>query len=371
MPHAVYLDHNATSPLRPEAFAAMTEAMRDVGNASSVHGFGRRARKRVEDARGAVARLVGAKTQEVVFTSGGTEANNWALIGASPAKLLVSAVEHDSVLAVPGGEPIAVEGSGRLDLADLERKLRGAPAGTLVSVMLANNETGAIQPIDAVVELARQAGALVHCDAVQGIGKLPVDFAGLGVDMLSISAHKLGGPQGLGALVLREGLGSAPLLRGGGQEGRRRAGTENVAAIAGFGAAAEAAAEGLAAVAGLAEHRDRFEAALLSAVPKARIFAAESPRLANTSCVAMPGVGAETQVMAFDLAGVAVSSGSACSSGKVAPSHVLAAMGVPPDLAASALRVSLGWNSAPDALDRCLEVWLDLHRRHRERRRIA
>ncbi len=357
-PAFVYLDHNATSPLRPEALDAMAEALRAGGNPSSVHRVGRAARARVEAARRQVAELVGVLPAEVTFTSGGTEANNLALSGSGRRRMLVSAVEHDSVLrAATNTEIVAVGGNGVVDLATLEKMLRSSREPALVSVMFANNETGVVQPIADVVRLASKAGALVHCDAVQGAGKVPLDLHALGVDYLSLSAHKLGGPTGVGALVVRSG---APLIAGqlgGGQELNRRAGTENVAGIAGFGAAAVAARGGLD-VAGL---RDRMERTLLAIAPQACVFGAETPRLPNTTCITMPGVKAETQVMALDLAGVCVSAGAACSSGKVTRSPVLLAMGVDATVADTALRISLGWNSAAGDIERLIEAWRDLY----------
>jgi cysteine desulfurase len=346
-----YLDHNATSPMRPAALDAVVEALRMGGNPSSVHRPGRAARARLDLARRQVAGLVGALPAEVVFTSGGTEANNMALRGCGRRRVLVSAIEHESVLkAVPDSERIAVDGNGVVDLAGLERSLAGEPA--LVSVMLANNETGVIQPVAQVVRLARAAGALVHCDAVQAAGKVPVDLHGLGVDYLSLSAHKLGGPAGVGALMVRAGAPFAADRLGGGQESYRRAGTENVAGIAGFGAAAEASRDGLDAAL-----RDRLEASL----PMARVHGAGAARLPNTSCLSMPGVKAETQVMALDLAGIAVSAGSACSSGKVTRSAVLSAMGVEPGLAEAAIRISCGWNTVFGDIERLIAAWQELY----------
>lgn len=345
-----YLDHNATSPLRPAAFDAMVEALRAGGNPSSVHRPGRAARAVIEKARRQVASLVGALPTEVVFTSGGTEANNMALRGHQ--RVLVSAIEHESVLkAVPEAERIPVDGNGLIDLGALERMLAVRPA--LVSVMLANNETGVIQPVGDVVRLARAAGAAVHCDAVQAAGKVPVDLHGLGVDYLSLSAHKLGGPTGVGTLVVRTGAALATDRVGGGQESYRRAGTENVAGIAGFGAAAEASRGGL----DVAALRDRIEASL----PMAVVHGAKAPRLPNTSCLSMPGVKAETQVMALDLAGIAVSAGSACSSGKVTRSAVLAAMGIEASEAEGAIRISCGWNTVSEDIDRLIAAWRDLY----------
>ena len=346
-----YLDHNATSPLRPAALDAMVEALRIGGNPSSVHRPGRAARARIERARRQVAGLVGALPAEVVFTSGGTEANNMALRGSGRTRVLVSAIEHESVLkAVPDAERIAVDANGVVDLGMLERRLAGEPS--VVSVMLANNETGVIQPVAEVVRIARAAGALVHCDAVQAAGKVAVDLHGLGADYLSLSAHKLGGPSGAGALIVRAGAPFAADRHGGGQESYRRAGTENVAGIAGFGAAAEASRDGLAAAL-----RDRLEASL----PMAKVHGAVAPRLPNTSCLSMPGVMAETQVMALDLAGIGVSAGSACSSGKVTRSAVLAAMGVEPALAAAAIRISCGWNTVFEDIERLIAAWQELY----------
>ena len=368
MTPAVYLDYNATTPVRPEAAAAVADALALTGNASSVHRFGRLARRKLEDAREAVAALVGAPAERVVFTSGGTEANNLALTGAGRARRLVSAGEHDSVLNAAAGvergaERIPLRRDGVVDLDALEALLGEDPRPALVSVMLANNETGVIQPVARAAETAHCRGALVHCDAVQGAGKIPVDMAALGVDLLSLSAHKLGGPQGVGALIVAEGLELAPLMRGGGQERRHRAGTENLPGIAGFGAAAECALAGLERMAGLAELRDRLERRLRARAPEIKIYGAGAPRLPNTSCFGVPGLAAEIQVIALDLAGIAVSAGAACSSGKVAPSHVLGAMGASEAEAGSAIRVSLGWDSGAAGIERFLEAWSALYSR--------
>jgi cysteine desulfurase len=368
----IYLDYNATAPLRPQAHAAMADALDAVGNASSVHGEGRAARARVEAARRNVAALVGGEAKLVTFTSGGTEANNtvltpaWSLAGRPHTieRLLVGATEHPSVLA--GGRfpaervrPIPVDRNGIVDLAAL-RSLLAAEEGTraLVSVMLANNETGVIQPVAEVAEIAHAAGALVHTDAIQAAGRMPVDIAALGVDALTLSAHKIGGPQGAGAIVRRdEELTFAPLVTGGGQERRARAGTENVAAIAGFGAAAHVAAADLAKSHCWSVLRDAIAAAIAEGGRPVTVLGAEVARLPQTLCLAVSGLPAETLVIALDLAGVAVSSGAACSSGKVAPSHVLAAMGVAPGLAKSAIRISLGWDSKESDLDMFSKAW--------------
>lgn len=358
-PASVYLDHNATSPIRPMALDAMGEALRAGGNPSSVHRAGRAARTRVEAARRKVAELVGALSAEVVFTSGGTEANNLLLRGCGRTRILVSAVEHDSVrVAVAGAEVIPVDRDGVVDLGALERMLAASQEPALVSVMFANNETGVLQPVRDVARIARGAGALFHCDAVQGAGKADIDVHGMGIDYLSLSAHKLGGPAGIGALIMRDGVPLVTDRKGGGQEGYRRAGTENVAGIAGFGAAAEAAA---AERLDVAMWRDHLERELLRIAPAARVFGAGASRLGNTSCISMPGVKAETQVMALDLAGICVSSGAACSSGKVGRSAVLEAMGVEPSSAAEALRISLGWNTVSEDIERLIVAWRDLY----------
>lgn len=370
MPDPVYLDHNATTPLRPEAVTAATEALAVAGNPSSVHRYGRRARQIVEDAREKVAALVEVDPSWVVFTSGGTEANALALAATTPASVLVSAVEHPSVgdsSAVSGRIP--VDGEGVVRLETLDALLRTAPAPALVSVMLANNETGVIQPVAEIARAAGAHGAIVHCDAVQAAGKIPVRFAALGLHMLSLSAHKLGGPPGIGALVIDPTIPFAPLLRGGGQERRRRAGTENIPGIAGFGAAAEIAAN-LADAARLTRLRNAIEQRVRSICPAAPIFGYGASRLPNTSCLGMPGVPAQTQVIAFDLAGIAVSAGSACSSGKVAESHVLRAMGVGENLAGCALRVSLGWTTTDDEAERFVAIWDEIRRRPESADRI-
>lgn len=358
MPAFAYLDHNATSPLRPAAFEAMSEALRAGGNPSSVHKAGRTARAAVERARRQVAELVGALPAEVIFTSGGTEANNMALRGAGRRRLLVSAVEHESVRnAAPDSEVIPVDAEGVVDLAALELALARPSQPALVSVMLANNETGVVQPVADVVRLAHGAGALIHCDAVQAAGKLSLSVHGLGVDYLSLSAHKLGGPTGTGALVVRSGVPFASDRKGGAQEASRRAGTENVPGIVGFGAAAEEALRGL----DVGAMHDRLELALVQIASGARVFGAGARRLGNTTCVSMPGVAAETQVMALDLAGVCISAGSACSSGKVHRSAVLTAMGVPTAEAATAVRISSGWNTEWIDIERLIAAWRDLY----------
>ncbi|MBV9827403.1 MAG: cysteine desulfurase [Alphaproteobacteria bacterium] len=361
---ATYLDWNATAPLRPEAVAAVTAALSDGGNPSSVHRAGRAARQRVERARRSVAALVGAAAEGVVFTSGGTEANHLALFGSGRERILVSAVEHSSVLqAAPEAERLPVDCNGMVDVGGLEAMLRANPRPALISIMLANNETGVIQPIAALAAAAHAHGALLHCDAVQAAGKMPLDVAALGVDLMSVSAHKLGGPPGIGALVLAPGSEVAAQQRGGGQERGRRAGTENLPGITGFAAAAEAAGADLAAYDRVLALRDRLEIFARDAVPEAMVIGACVTRLPNTTALALPGVAAATQVIGLDLDGVMVSAGAACSSGKVGPSHVLAAMGLPPHIIGSTIRVSLGWSTTEDDITHFLEAWTRLARR--------
>ncbi|WP_375461624.1 cysteine desulfurase family protein [uncultured Enterovirga sp.] len=366
-----YLDHNATAPMRPEVVAACLDAFR-VGNPSSVHDEGRRARSRIDAARAKVAALVGAQANEVTFTSGGTEANNTALRpgalrtrdGQSVRRLLVGATEHPSVLSGHGFaetdvELLPVDRSGLVDLADLRTRLRsGAPA--LVSIQLANSETGILQPLRVICDIAAEAGAVVHADAVQAAGRIPVDMGALGLDALTLSAHKLGGPMGIGALVVRSGLGGPgpAFVTGGGQERGRRGGTENVPGCVGFGVAAVIAARDLSREAPrLRALRDDAESGVRRLAPEAIVFGEGAERLSNTLSFAVPGVRAETALIALDLAGVALSSGSACSSGKVDRSHVLAAMGVADDLARGALRVSLGWDTRADDVRGFLEAF--------------
>lgn len=377
----IFLDYNATAPLRPEARAALIAACDTGGNASSVHEQGRAARALIDHARRDVARFAGAAGATVVFTSGGTEANNLALTpelhrsgeARRPTRLLVSAVEHPSVLhghRFPADRvtPIPVLATGVVDLAALAAMLDGLGEGEvpLVALMLANNETGVIQPVAEAARLVRAFGGFVQCDAVQAAGKLALDFHGLDVDLMTLSAHKIGGPQGVGALIAAADIQlGTPLIRGGGQEGGRRAGTENLPGIAGFAAAARAAGDGLEDMTRIRRLRDRLEAGIEAAVPGAAIIGREAERLANTVCFGAPGMEVETLVIAFDLAGIAVSSGSACSSGKVGPSHVLQAMGRGGEGVRGAVRVSLGRDSDEEDVVRFLEVWSEVSSRAR------
>ena len=366
----IYADYNATAPLRPEARDAMLAALEIGANPSSVHAAGRSARKVLETAREQVGGAIGSRAQDIVFTSGGTEASALALHGlvaglAQKCTLLVSAVEHEAVLKNAGTSGVAtetayVDADGELDLAQLAERLarwdRETSGLPILALMLANNETGVIQPVLDAAALVRAAGGMVHCDAVQGLGKIPVNVAMLGVDTLALSAHKCGGPQGAGALWIRAGAPVKPILVGGGQERSVRSGTENLSGIAGFGAAAEAAVAQLSKFDELTQHRDAMEARVEA--EGAVVMGKQAPRLANTSCFAKAGFRAETQVMAMDLAGVCVSSGSACSSGKVKRSLVLGAMGVDDALAGSAIRVSFGWDSKPEDFDAVADAWI-------------
>ena len=359
-----YLDWNATAPLRPEAAAPMSAVLARCGNPSSVHRWGRAARQAVESARSAVGALLAVPPDGVIFVSGGTEANHLALLGCGRRRVMVSAVEHDSVLrAVPEAERIPVDHDGIVVLDALDNLLAADPRPALVSVMLANNETGVLQPSTAIAAIARAHGALLHCDAVQAAGKIGLEADAIGADLVSLSAHKLGGPPGIGALVVTGDVKLAPLFRGGGQEHGRRAGTENLAGIAGFAAAAVAAAQEIAVYDRVRVLRDALESGVAAIAPEAVMLGAAAPRLPNTAAIAMPGVAAETQVIALDLDGVMVSAGAACSSGKVGPSHVLEAMGVGPDLVGSTIRVSLGWSSNEADVAHFLRAWATLYRR--------
>ena len=362
MAERAYFDWNATAPLREPARAAMVAGLGLTGNASSVHGEGRAARRQIEDARAQVAALVGADAKDVTFTSGATEANMLALHTSLGDRLFVSAVEHPSVKS--GGrfpaelvEELPVDSAGVVDLQAIRTAIARAER-PLVSVMLANNETGVIEPIMQIAQIVHAANGLLHVDAVQGPGRIDCNIATLGADLISLSAHKLGGPQGVGALIRRGDIHiGEPLITGGGQERGLRAGTENVAAIAGFGAAcAAAAAHWQADAIRMTDLRDRLEAGITAALPQAVIFGQNALRLPNTTLFAVPGFKAETAIIAFDLNGIAVSSGSACSSGKVQSSHVLAAMGVEPELARGALRVSLGWSTTDAEVENLLSA---------------
>lgn len=373
-----YLDHNATAPLRPEARAAMLAALDLPGNPSSVHAEGRRARAMIETAREQVAALAGVPAAEIFFTSGGTEANNWAL-RAGWDTIMLSALEHDSVLAAARATgarlvDVAVRGDGVIDagaIAAAVRKPKADAGLALIALQAANNETGVLQPVADVAAFAHAHDVPVFCDAIQAAGRVPLEAIARDVDFMSLSAHKLGGPKGVGALIVRGDTRLGALIHGGGQERRMRAGTENVAGIAGFGAAAEAARRDLARMTEIAVLRDGLEREVVRLTPSVAIIGAGAPRLPNTSCLALAGAASETLVIALDLAGVAVSAGAACSSGKVARSHVLDAMGLSEDLARAAVRISLGWSTTAADIDRFLAVWPHVAARRPERNRAA
>ena len=358
-----YLDYNAAAPLRPESRQAILETADLVGNASSVHQFGRRLRQKIEQARIEAAGFLQTEAASIIFTSGATEANHLALCGYE-GRVVVSAIEHGSVdEARPDRHVCPVDAQGVIDLMALEKLLQRLmaenPQPVMVSVMAANNETGVIQPVDRVAAVAKKFGAYLHCDAVQAAGRMTMAWEG--IDLVSVSAHKMGGPQGIGVLANRSSVPLKALLRGGGQERSFRAGTENPLGIAGFAAAIRAAkTEDWSSVKVL---RNTLERRLMAECPDAIIVARDAPRLPNTSVIIMKGVKSATQVMGFDLQGIAVSAGSACSSGKVRPSRVLKAMGIPEPLAGCAIRVSLGLDTPPEAADRFIEVWKEMKAR--------
>jgi cysteine desulfurase len=364
-----YLDYNATAPMRSEAYAAVCAAMDGIGNASSVHKEGREARALVEKARQSVANLVGVDPDGVTFTSGGTEANHLAFRQAAvhgASAILYSAIEHPSVMeaaklaGAETGAPVTeipADDQGRVSTAALENLLKHAGERPFVSVMAANNETGVLQPLERVGELVRAAGGILHSDAVQIAGKVSFDMKVMGVDMATLSSHKIGGPLGVGAFVLAEDAHVAARQTGGGQERGRRSGTENVSGIAGFGVAAFLSADTSPAVE-MRALRDKLETRLIASVPDVQFFGQDAERLPNTICLSAPGLKAETVLMQLDLAGIAVSAGSACSSGKVARSHVLDAMGVGTSLAIGAVRVSLGWATTENDIERFCAAWI-------------
>ncbi len=370
MTRRIYLDHNATTPPAPEVVDAMTRALRDdFGNASSIHAFGQRAKAAVDEARSEVARLIGAEPGDLVFTAGGTESDNLALRGVIGAavgarrRLVTTGIEHEAVVNTAaalarGGCPVTtlpVGSSGVVDPAALADRL--ADDAALVSVMLANNETGVVQPVAELARIAHTRGAAFHTDAVQAAGKMPVDVAALGVDLLSLAAHKFGGPKGAGALWMRRGTTLAGVITGGRQERNRRAGTENVPAIVGFGVAAGLARRRLAAdAAKVAALRDRLEAGILASVPRTVVNGAGVARVPNTTNIAFEGVEAESLLIGLDLEGIAVSTGSACSSGTLEPSHVLRAMGLPHGRVQSSIRFSLGPTTTDEEIGAVLEV---------------
>jgi len=363
MPNKIYLDFNASAPLKPEGRDATVAALSIGGNPSSVHQSGREARAVIERARQDVADLVKARAQDVIFTSGATEANNLAIRGfvpeGEPHRVIVNVTEHPSVLeAVHDAELLPVRADGVVDIGFLQRMLTDRDwRHCLVSVMAVNNETGVIQPIDEVVAVAHAAGAKVHCDAVQAAGHMPIDMLDRGIDIVTISAHKMGGPRGAGAVITAPGIDLNAINRGGGQERGKRSGTENASGIAGLGAVCASAADYEPNMAQAKALRDVLETRLRETVPAAVIVAANSPRVGHVCCVALPGVPAQTQVMALDLDGIAVSAGAACSSGKIKRSHVLREMGFGDEISGSAIRVSLGWSSSEEDVEGFLAAY--------------
>ncbi len=359
----VYLDHNATAPLRPEVAALMASVQALPLNPSSVHAYGRKAKHLLNEARRKIAETIGAFPHEIAFSSSATEANNMALRGFPERRVFVSAAEHPSVLwAQEIPLHLSHHNGGILDIGSLDAALRSSASSALVSIQLANNETGVIQPISEIARIVHTYNGLLHVDAVQAFGKTPLDLGVLGADMLTFSAHKWGGPLGAAALVVRGELNLQPLMRGGKQEQGRRPGTENLAAIGGMALAVELSQDD--SHTGRLKHwRDAMEAEIAACAPGAVMWGQNAPRLPNTSCVSMPGVGNEVQLMDFDLQGIMVSAGSACSSGRVEASHVLLAMGANEEMAKSAIRVSAGWNTKESDIQRFTTAWKKLYQR--------
>lgn len=353
-----YLDYNATAVIRPQVIDLVKDVMAETGNASSIHTHGQKARGRVEKAREQVASLINVKPEQVIFTSGATESNNTVLCPYAQKRALISAIEHLAVLQpLPQAEKIPVTKNGTVDLDAFEKMLGTGELPAIISVMLVNSETGVIQPVKEIAAMARARNVLVHSDAVQALGRIPLDFHELGLDYMSLSAHKMGGPQGVGALVIRDGVPFEKFMKGGTQERLMRAGTVNVAGIAGFGLAAEIAEHDLKEYARITSLRDSMEDRMKAIEPSIIICGSQAPRVGNTSSLSLPGVSAQTQMMSLDLAGIAVSSGSACSSGSFKPSHVLQAMGFTEEESKTALRISLGWATTPDEIDHFVEAW--------------
>lgn len=369
----IYLDYNATSPLKPAVKAVMLAVMDQPNNPSAVHHFGRKALMIVSEARSKLAKAVNAKPDNIIFTSGATEANNMVMHHFKDHPVFISATEHPSVLqAAPQNHHIIpVTADGLVDLTWLEEALKSSPAPALVSVMAVNNETGIVQPVQDITDIVHRYTGIFHCDAVQALGRIDLDMEADGIDLMSLSAHKIGGPQGAGALISKTGLDITPLLRGGGQEKNRRAGTENVAGIAGFGIAAEMAVTEQDDFQKLAAWRDRIEAELANHAPELRFYGQGSTRVANTTMFSLPGIPSDTQMINMDLCGIAVSNGSACSSGRVEPSHVLKAMGADDSAAASALRISLGWANTEEDISTFIQSWKDMYDRVKSRLNAA
>ncbi|MBA4274967.1 MAG: cysteine desulfurase [Alphaproteobacteria bacterium] len=358
---SIYLDYNATAPMRPSVRTAIYEAMEFPLNPSSVHRYGSEAKKRIEQARKTIADALSAFPNEIIFTASGTEANTLALRGFPDRVILTSNAEHASVAktaSLLGAATLPVDNKGLLSPAALDAMLTQLKRPALVSILMANNETGIIQPIRELADIAHHHGALLHADAVQAFGKIPLDMGLLGADMLTISAHKVGGPIGIAALVLRNDLPIKPLLLGGRQELGRRAGTESVALISGFATLATEVAQ-----APESANLETLRQTLELAVGHEYVVGSDVERLCNTSMLLMPHVPSETQLMHFDLSGFCVSAGSACSSGRIEPSHVLQAMGLSKEQASTAIRVSLGWANTTADIEAFSLCWKQLHER--------
>ena len=358
-----YLDYNATAPLRPLVRQEMIEALDAIGNPSSIHAEGQKSRYLIEESRSKIKDVLGVKKGEIVFTSGGTEGNNMVLKGVESESSVVSGIEHESVLGVRE-DSVACSAlkSGVIDLDRLERLLKEMKSPPLVSVMLVNNETGVIQPIEEVISIVRRYGGLIHCDATQGVGRLEKRLGELDLDYAVFSGHKLGGPKGIGCVLVNRREGFSALLKGGGQEKRLRGGTENVSSIVGLRVAVEESiGEMGVAMPRLEGWRDRLEDRIRREVPGAMIFGGEAERVGNTSCIGVRSWKGYSQVIGLDLLGISVSSGSACTSGKVSPSHVLESMGVEAELLECVIRVSLGWKTTADEVEYFCSMWPRLY----------
>ena len=359
----IYLDYNATAPIRPEVIDTVTEVMIEGGNPSSVHAKGRKAKSRLEEARSLIASAINCRPQMVIFTSGGTEANNMAVLSSGKKRLITTNSEHDSIRSAASRfsgkvDWVSVDQNGILDINELAEHLKSDADDTIVSVLYANNETGVLQDIRIIADLVHNAGALLHIDAIQAFAKIEIDFMALGCDMMSLSAHKIGGPQGVGALVTYEKLSVVSPILGGGQEAGRRGGTENIAGVAGFGVAASMVPKSLDKMEMLKLWRDQTEADILAHSNEVIILGKNAPRLPNVSMIYMPGVLSDTQVMNFDLGNICVSAGSACSSGKVKSSAVIQAMTGEDKIAMSTIRMSLGWKSEEEDAVQFVKCWI-------------
>lgn len=362
----IYLDYNASSPLKPAVRDAMLDVMDGPSNASAVHKFGRQARLHIENARRDLANSINCAADSIIFTSGAPEANNTVFMNYFDWPIISSVIEHPTVMAaLPHDELqlLPVTHDGLIELDKLETALKYAENPALVSIIWVNNETGVIQPMTEISKLVKKYNGLLHTDASQAFGKIDIDFKGLDIDLMTLSSHKIGGPQGTGALVVKAGMDIEPLIVGGGQEKNRRAGTENVMAIVGFGAAAIKAVKDLENYKSLQKWRDAIETAVASHSPNTIFYGQNAPRVSNTTMFATPDLTADTQVINLDLDGIAVSNGSACSSGRVEPSRVLKAMGASDDLANCAIRISMGWNTSENDINTFIEVWKKIYDR--------